>query len=154
MTVGGVNILIDFAHNPEGVRALADTVRAVPATRRLFLLGQAGDRSDSDIRDITKAVTEAEPDAYIVKELTTALRGRPVGEVPAIILETLKTLGVPNERIKKADCEYDAVRLALEWAKPGDLLVLLVYVQRDVVMALLNDLIAQNWVCGEPLPAA
>lgn len=152
MNIGGVNILIDFAHNPDGVRALADTVRAVPAKRRLFLLGQAGDRSDSDIREITKAVTEAEPDAYIVKELATALRGRMPGEVPAIILETLKSLGVPDALVKEADGEYEATRMALEWAEPDDLLVLLVYVEREAVMEFLNSLAQSGWQCGSPLP--
>ena len=47
--IGGVKVLVDFAHNPHGVAAIAALVAAIPAARRLVLLGQAGDRTDAEI---------------------------------------------------------------------------------------------------------
>ncbi len=152
LTVGGTNILLDFAHNPDGVTALAEMVKAVPAKRRLFLLGQAGDRSDQDIQDMTKAVHAADPDMIIVKELPTKLRGRELGAVPAIILKTLKDLNVPGAQIMQAECEFTAARLALKWAKPDDLLVFLVYVDRQEVLDYVYQLKEVGWTCGDPLP--
>ncbi|MGJ8562582.1 MAG: Mur ligase family protein [Alphaproteobacteria bacterium] len=151
MSLGGAKVLIDFAHNPEGVRALADTVKAVPAKRCLFLLGQGGDRSDADIREITAAVHEAAPDLYIVKDLPGVLRGRERGEVPAIILEKLNVLGVSRDKVMEAASEYEAVRLALAWAQPDDLLVLLVHAERERVLKLLSRLEKSDWQCGDEL---
>ena len=44
------------------------------------------------------------------------------------------------------------VRKSLEWALPGDLLVLAVHQDRRAVLELLNDLTAERWKAGEPLP--
>ena len=76
LDLGSVRILIDFAHNPHGVAALAEAVKDIPAERTLFLHGQAGDRGDDDIRDMTRVIWNAGPDMIIVKELDTKLRGR------------------------------------------------------------------------------
>jgi hypothetical protein len=45
-----------------------------------------------------------------------------------------------------------AVREALEWARPGDLLVLAVHEDRRAVVALLDRLMATKWEAGDPLP--
>lgn len=152
MTVGGVNMLIDFAHNPDGVAALSQAVTAMPASRRAFLLGQAGDRSDQDIIDITRAVHSADPDLIVVKELDAVLRGRERGAVTKIINRELAALGMAEDQILQAENEMDAVKKALAWARPKDLLVLLIYVERQEVMTYLNALEADGWQCGDPLP--
>ncbi|MEN9787143.1 MAG: hypothetical protein RLZZ299_2407, partial [Pseudomonadota bacterium] len=43
----GVRILVDFAHNPDGIRRLAPVVEGLGAGRRLLVIGQAGDRTDA-----------------------------------------------------------------------------------------------------------
>jgi hypothetical protein len=40
----------------------------------------------------------------------------------------------------------------LEWARPGDLLVLAVHQDRRAVLELLNGLTEDAWKAGEPLP--
>ncbi len=149
MEIGGVNILIDFAHNPHGLAALVEATNGISAKRRLFLLSQAGDRSDDDIREMTRIVWRVQPDMIIVKELESKLRGRKVGEIPAIFLDELRVLGVSTDRIMQADDEMQSVYQALEWAQPGDFLVLLVYDDRNRVLALLQDLKNKNWQVGE-----
>ncbi len=152
--VGGIQVLIDFAHNPHGVAALADAVKHIAAKRRLFLLGQAGDRSDEDIREMTRKVWDARPDMVVVKEIENKLRGRKLGEIPAIIVDELRTLGAPQDTmLVVADTEFASVRKAIEWAKPGDFLVLLLHVDRKPTMALLDQLMNTNWQAGMPLPA-
>lgn len=49
----------------------------------------------------------------------------------------LERLGFPAGEIERADTEVAAVERALEWAKPGDLLILTVHSNRDDVLALL-----------------
>ncbi|HKP50419.1 MAG TPA: Mur ligase family protein, partial [Gemmatimonadales bacterium] len=59
--LGGVRILLDFAHNPHGMAALVEVARTVPAQRRLLLVGQAGDRGDEAIRALARAAWPLKP---------------------------------------------------------------------------------------------
>ncbi|HEX7183679.1 MAG TPA: Mur ligase family protein [Thermoanaerobaculia bacterium] len=138
--IGGVRILLDYAHNPHGIAALLGLAVNLPARRRLILLGQAGDRDDEALRELAQAVWKLHPDRVIVKELPELLRGRQPGEVPAILEDELRRLGAGDEQIGRAGNELEAVRQALAWAKKGDLLLLLVHTQREEVLALLRRL--------------
>lgn len=150
--VGGIEVLVDFAHNPHGVAALAEAVKDIPAERLLFLHGQAGDRSDEDIRDMTRVIWNAKPDMIIVKELGTKLRGRQLGEVPAVIVDELRTLGASDHMFMTTADEIEAVREALKWARPGDFMVFLLHVERKPALSLLKTLQDANWQAGDPLP--
>ncbi len=150
--LGGVRILVDFAHNPHGVTALAEALKDIPAERRLFLHGQAGDRGDDDIREMTRVIWKAGPDMIIVKELASKLRGRQLGEVPAVIVDELHRLGIRDDQFMQADSEIEAVRQALSWARPGDFLVLLLHAERKAAMAFLSSLTDMAWQAGDPLP--
>lgn len=151
MEIGGVSILVDFAHNPHGVAALAEAVRDVPAKRRLMLLGQAGDRSDEETRELTQVVWNAGPDMVVVKELATKLRGREAGVVPQVIADELQRLGTAPDAMLIAKSEMESVRMALQWARPEDFLVLLLHEDRAPAMALLQAMIDGGWQAGDPL---
>jgi cyanophycin synthetase len=134
----GARILLDYAHNPHGIAAMLDIAYALPAKRRLIVLGQAGDRSDEAIRDLARAAWELRPDHAVVKELPEMLRGRQPGEVPALLQDELLRLGIPPASLERADTELEAIRKALAWAQAGDLLVLLVHTQREEVLELIR----------------
>ncbi len=101
----GVRILIDYAHNPHGLRALLDIARTLPAERRLILIGQAGDRDDAALRELARVAWTLHPDRLVVKEMPEMLRGRPSGEVPAILEDELLQLGAPRETVTRAASE-------------------------------------------------
>ena len=130
----GFRILLDYAHNPHGLTALLDIARSLPAERRLILIGQAGDRDDEAIRELARAAWAFQPDHVVVKELPEMLRGRGLGEVPAILVDELHRLGAPAGSVTRAGSELEGVDEALAWARPGDLLVLLVHTQREAVL--------------------
>lgn len=134
----GVRILVDYAHNPHGLTALLGLARSLPAERRLIVIGQAGDRSDNAIRELAGIAWSFQPDHVIVKEMRSLLRGRQAGEVPEILEDELRRLGTAPEALERAGSDLEAARMALEWARPGDLLVLLVHTQRDEVMEVLR----------------
>src|SRR5439155_5946126 len=69
LDLGGVRLVIDYAHNPHGMAALAHMVTALPAERRLVLIGQAGDRSDEAIRELARAALALRPDRVVLKEM-------------------------------------------------------------------------------------
>jgi UDP-N-acetylmuramyl tripeptide synthase len=150
--LGGVQVLVDYAHNPHGVRAVLEMARALGGARSLVLLGQAGDRSEDAIRTLVRTVWDARPDRIVVKEMRQHLRGREAGEVPAIILDEFSRLGIPAEAVDRADTELAGVHRALEWARPGDQLLLFCHAERDSVIAFLDRLQTLRWKPPAPLP--
>ena len=149
--LGGLHIVVDYAHNPHGMHALAEATSAIPARRRLVMLGQAGDRSDAAIRELAAAALELRPDRIIAKEMDQYLRGRAPGEVPGLIVDELRRRGLPPERVTAGGREPEAVREALAWGKPGDLLILALHQDREEVLELFASLRARGWRAGEPL---
>lgn len=148
----GVTALADFAHNVHAMTAQVDLLSALPARRRLVILGQAGDRSDDAIRALVRSAWRCRPQRVIVKEQARDLRGRQPGEVPAVIEAELAALGAPPGCVTRAPSELDAVREALAWAREGDVLALFLHSQRDEALALLDRLRDGGWRPGQPLP--
>ena len=149
---GGVQVLCDFAHNPHGMRALMQLIAALPAKRRLMILGQAGDRDEASIRELARLAASADPQRIVLKEMPEHLRGRKAGDVVALLADELARCGFPPEQIGRAGDEREAVGQALQWAKPGDLLLLLLHAQRDAVLAWMQRLERAGWVPGRALP--
>lgn len=149
----GVIAILDFAHNPHGMRALADMASRLSGGRRLVVVGQAGDRDDESIRELARSALELEPDRIIVKELDRYRRGRAPGEVPGIIVDELEQRRT-RASISTSPGELDAVREALQWAEAGDLLILPVQAEREPVRELLGFLTNTDWSPGDPLPEA
>lgn len=135
---GVIRILVDFAHNEHGMKALAETVRQVRAERVVLLMGQAGDRLDKDIADLVRAACSMEPDCLLVAELPGYERGRKPFEVPELIRRDAIESGVPDDRIEIFSCPSEATFSALEQARPGDLLVLLALTQRHEALSLVH----------------
>jgi cyanophycin synthetase len=121
----GAHVLIDYAHNPDGLRGFLSVARQLRGAGRLgLLLGHAGNRQDADIAELARVATDFHPDLIVVKENETQLRGRAPGEIPRIIRDELLRLGVPESALAVRDNELDAARYALQWARPGDVLAL------------------------------
>ena len=129
--VGGVRVVLDYAHNADGLRGLlrvAEHLRATPATgvssgprgRLALLLGHAGNRQNEDIEDLARIAAEFNPDLVVVKENEGHLRGREPGEVPRIIRAALLRAGLPESAVPLRMSEVEAARCALDWARPGD----------------------------------
>ena len=151
--LGGAHLFLDYVHNPHGMAALAAALERFPARRRLVLLGQAGDRDDASIRELARAALALRPDRVVLKEMDAYLRGRAPGEVTRLMTSALIDAGFPGDAIAAAPTEVDAVRAALTWAEPGDLLVLGIHQDRRAVMAFLDSVRGGGWAAGNPLPA-
>ncbi len=151
--LGGAQVMVDFAHNPHGLEAVLEMAAALPAGRRLVLIGQAGDRTDEAIRDLARIVWKARPDRVVLKEMPQHLRGREPGVVPRMMAHEMAAAGAPEGAVTFADSELDGVRRSLEWAQPGDLLLILTHESRDRVLALCQRLQDERWAPGRPLPS-
>ena len=124
--VGGVTVLVDYAHNPAGLEGLLKVAGHLRGGRgRLgMLLGHAGNRQDADIEEVARVAAGFHPDLVVVKENEAHLRGREPGELPRIIRAALIAQGMPESSLALCTSELDAVRFALDWARPGDVLAL------------------------------
>jgi cyanophycin synthetase len=146
LDVGGVRVVIDYCHNVDGMKQLADFVQRMmvePQTkagklgttngkgaaprngRAIGVIGIPGDRRDEDQREYG-AIAATAFDEIIVRE-DKNLRGRAAGETAGHVLDGVKSAKASgSSRVARADKvleEIDAVRTALRRAIPGDLVV-------------------------------
>jgi len=153
---GATTVIVDYAHNPEGLRGLLDVARAIsPQGRLAIVLGQAGNREDADIRGLAAVAARHHPELVVLKELASFARGRMPGEVVALLRNELLRNGVKENALLVASEELDAARAILDWARDGDLLLLPMHdkLGRAAVIALLDKLAATQWKPGQVLPA-
>ncbi len=137
--IDGVRIFLDFAHNPHGVEALLEMAAALPARRRLVTIGQAGDRDDDSIRELAAATWRTTPDRVLIKAMKDYVRGREEGEVAGMLEAELRRLGAGDAQLAHTGSEVETARAALDWAEPGDLVLLIVHSHRDEVTAFLES---------------
>jgi cyanophycin synthetase len=146
LDVGGVRVVIDYCHNVDGMKQLADFVQRMmvePQTkagklgttngkgaaprngRAIGVIGIPGDRRDEDQREYG-AIAATAFDEIIVRE-DKNLRGRAAGETAGHVLDGVKSAkAAGSSRVARADKvleEIEAVRTALRRAIPGDLVV-------------------------------
>ena len=126
---GGATVLLDYAHNPEGLQGLLAVAQGLrgPGGRLALLLGQAGNRDDGAITELAWVAAAAQPARGVLKDNEGYLRGREAGEVAALLARQLVAAGVPPEALSVELSEVAAGRELVSWAKPGDVVVLPVH---------------------------
>ncbi len=138
LEVAGVRVVIDYCHNVDGMRNLADFARRMNGDdsgngkgrggRALGVIGMPGDRRDEDMREYG-ALAAGAFDEIIVRE-DRNLRGRAPGATATIVAEGVRQARENGTgrtiRIDKILDEQTAVKAALRRANPGDLLVMCV----------------------------
>ena len=128
--IRGADILLDYAHNPDGLAgllAVAERLRQQRGARLGLLLGQAGNRDDDAIRDLARTAAAVIPDLIVLKDLDGYIRGRRAGEVPEILRDQLLLQGQSGSSMQTILPEVEAAQAILAWSRPGDVLVLPVH---------------------------
>jgi cyanophycin synthetase len=140
--VGGARFVVDYAHNPDGLRGVLHVAQQLrgPGGRLIMLLGHAGNRRDEDIAELAAVAAAHGPDLVVVKEDEGHLRGRQPGEVPEILRRALLASGLPETAVVVQMSERAAASYAIEAARPGDAVALLMHSSsaRDAVLSLLR----------------
>jgi UDP-N-acetylmuramyl tripeptide synthase len=160
--LGDVQVYVDYAHNPDGLRGLLEValLDRGAAQRFALLLGQAGNREDEDIRELVATAMAFHPSQVVLKDIGEGyLRGRVPGEIAALMHGALLALGMPDSAIVTCLDEAEAARQALAWARGNDVVVLPLHepTARTQVVTLLERMEAAGWRPGTavpPLPAA
>ncbi|MGH8028421.1 MAG: Mur ligase family protein, partial [Arenimonas sp.] len=75
--LGATTVLLDYAHNPDGLAGFLRVATALRGDGRLGLaLGQAGNRPDDDIRALARVAAGFHPGRIVLKDIDGFLRGR------------------------------------------------------------------------------
>jgi UDP-N-acetylmuramyl tripeptide synthase len=153
----GATVLLDYAHNPDGISQFLQVAAALRSGGRLgLLLGQAGNRPDDDIRELGRAAAAFSPDRVVLKDIAGYLRGRRPGEVPDLLEGALLACGLAPASIARELEEVAAARTLLAWARAGDVVALPVHAPaaREALVAMLDRMQDDGWRPGEALPAS
>lgn len=133
----GVRVMLDFGHNPQGLRAvmtLAESLRNGKGD--LYVVaGSAGDRTNREVGEMCRTMAEAKPRRIFVRELAGYMRGRLPGEMSAVFRRSLAALGFPERDVVMTDSEVDALRRIFAEAKPDDFVLVMVHLEREAVHA-------------------
>ncbi len=136
--VKGARVFVDFAHNPHSIGAIADMLDNLPSRKKYLLIGQAGDRSDQDIRDLTNGALQFNPDVVVTMDMEDYLRGRDWGEAAAIIKEECVKHGVEAENIPHFKSPPEGAQHIIDQLEEGDLVLLLALAERDKIFEMLE----------------
>lgn len=145
--IEGVRVLLDFAHNAAGIAAVLALATALAKRGghshiHTVIAGSPGDRSVTDIENVVDAIVKEAPLKVIVRELSEYLRGRDLGEIPALFATGFAARGCASDYMQVASSEVSALTNALAAAQVGDIVVLLAHVEREAVRDLLMRLAA------------
>ena len=138
-SVNNAEVIMDFAHNVHSMSAMAVTTANMKAKRKFLMLSHAGDRTDNEIIDMTKTALKMQPDFIIAAELVPYLRGRKLGEVPQLIVDTALAFGMNRGDIYVADSPYTGAKNIVEQLQEKDLALLMVLSDREEIIELLLE---------------
>lgn len=117
----GIRVVVDYGHNEAGYISTLSAVKNMKYRNLTAIVGMPGDRKDTDIINIGKIAAKF-CDRVIVKE-DTDLRGRAPGEVATLLKNAAIEAGLGPDRIDTVLPETEAVRIGLQTACSGDIIV-------------------------------
>ncbi|GAA1026557.1 cyanophycin synthetase [Virgisporangium ochraceum] len=121
--VGGVHLLVDYAHNPAAIAAVAGLVETIWGTEHaVAAVTLPGDRRDDLIADCARAVADGFHRVVLYEDCD--LRGRAHGEVAEIVRGEIAARR-PELAATTVTTVAEAVPVALAMANPGDVVVIL-----------------------------
>ncbi len=136
----GITVIVDYAHNPAAVTALGkflDTLRG--GDRRIIgMLSVPGDRRDEDLTGMGELAAGIF-DELVFRE-TPDGRGRPQGQINALMSQGAFAGGMAADRVHRVVAEGDATLFSLGRARRGDVVVLSP-TQIDLVWSLVNNFV-------------
>lgn len=115
------NLLLDYAHNPAGLRALQKLVERMDGKPKVGIIAGIGDRRREDNVEIGRIAAEMFDEIIIRQDKN--LRGKTESELIGLLEEGVK-LVIPKKPILIIPSEREAINHALKSAKKGSLIVL------------------------------
>ena len=114
-------VLVDYAHNPAGLKAIGEFVSTADATNRVGIIAGVGDRRDVDTRDLGKMAAEIF-DTIIIRQ-DKDLRGASPEHINQVLQEGIDMVE-PKKKVIFIPEEMRAIAYALENATRGSLITI------------------------------
>ena len=124
-------VLLDYAHNAAGMRALKKFVDTMEATVKVGIIAGIGDRREEDNNEIGKTAASAFDEIIIRQD--KHLRGKTEEELIQMLMDGI-TMVDPKKKTTVIPSEKEAITYAIKNAVPGSLIVL----SSDVIPAALD----------------
>lgn len=114
-------VLLDYAHNPAGLRALQDMIQKMDATEKIGIIAGVGDRREEDTKELGAVAAEMFDEIIIRQD--KHLRGRTETEIIQMLDDGIKKAGL-NKKTTIIPSEKEAITHAIKNAKKGALIVI------------------------------
>ncbi len=114
-------VILDYAHNPAGMRALQQFVNTFEATVKVGIIAGIGDRREEDNNAIGKIAAETFDEIIIRQD--KRLRGKTEEQLITMLHNGIK-MQDPNKKTTIIPSEREAIKYAVDNAVPGSLIVL------------------------------
>ncbi len=124
-------VLLDYAHNPDGVKHVCEFIENIPAKRKLAVIFQIGNRSAAHIDAVAPVLAQTfeyfviGQDKSLVEKCPDYQGENPSRSMFQHFINSLKAAGVREDAIMLAQSESEGVELGLANAKEGDFLSVL-----------------------------
>lgn len=109
-------IIIDFAHTPDGLKNILETLRTFTKNRLIAVYGSGGDRDKVKRAELGRVGTE-------IADFVVITSDNPRNEDPMTIINEI-VCGVEKTNYVAIENRVEAIKLALKMAEPGDVVVL------------------------------
>lgn len=114
------SILLDYAHNPAGMRALQKFTDSLEATVKIGIIAGVGDRREEDTNELGGIAAEMFDEIIIRQDKN--LRGKSEEELINMLHEGIKKKK-PNKKTTIIPSESEAITYAVQHAQKGSLIV-------------------------------
>ncbi|MBM6861427.1 UDP-N-acetylmuramoyl-L-alanyl-D-glutamate--2,6-diaminopimelate ligase, partial [Clostridium saudiense] len=109
-------LIIDFAHTPDGLKNLLETLRGLTKNRLIAVYGSGGDRDKVKRAEMGRIGSE-------IADLVIITSDNPRTEDPIAILKEI-SCDIQKTNYLAIEDRVEAIRLAMDMAEPGDVVVL------------------------------
>jgi cyanophycin synthetase len=117
----GFTVMVDYAHNPHGLRAFGEFITSVPATKKIGVIAGVGDRRNEDIMALAEEAARIFDE--IVIRMDEDLRGRTESEIYSLLRNGIHKVD-PGKKVNYFSTEADAVDNVVHHAEQGSLTVI------------------------------
>jgi cyanophycin synthetase len=114
-------VIVDYAHNPHGVRAIGPFIQSLPASVKVGVVTGVGDRRDEDIMDLGTAAAEIFDEIMIRHDAD--LRGRTAEDIDQLICAGVRKVS-PDMKITIITDELQAVEAVIKNAVDNSVTVI------------------------------
>ena len=115
------NVLLDYAHNPAGLRALNNMIQRMDNTPKVGIIAGIGDRREQDNMEIGEVAAEMFDEIIIRQD--KHLRGKKDTELIEMLSQGIKKID-PKKKVTIIPKESEAIEHAIKNAKKGSLVVI------------------------------